>query len=135
MKESYDIPNNLQYTSKHEWVKVIDGGNAIVGITDYAQKMLKEVVYVELPPIGKKATKGESCVTAESVKSVSDIYSPISGEIFEINEELENEPDLINKEPYEQGWLFKIRINDKKELDELMNSEQYEKHIEALSES
>lgn len=135
MKESYDIPNNLQYTSKHEWVKVIDGGNAIVGITDYAQQMLKEVVYVELPSIGKKATKGESCAIAESVKSVSDIYSPISGEIFEINEELENEPDLINKEPYEQGWLFKIRINDKKELDELMNSEQYEKHIEALSKS
>jgi len=109
MKELYDFPNNLQYTSKHEWVKVIDGGSAIVGITDYAQKMLKEVVYVELPSIGKKATKGESCAIAESVKSVSDIYSPISGEIFEINEELENEPDLINKEPYGQGWLFKIR--------------------------
>jgi glycine cleavage system H protein len=135
MKDSYSIPNNLQYTSKHEWVEIIDGENAIVGITDYAQKLLKEIVYVELPSIGKKATKGESCATVESVKSVSDIYSPITGEIFEINEELENEPELINKEPYEKGWLFKIRIKDKKELDDLMNSEQYEKHIEALSKS
>jgi glycine cleavage system H protein len=135
MKESYDIPNNLQYTSKHEWVKVIDGGNVVVGITDYAQKLLKEIVYVELPSIGNEVAKGESCGTVESVKSVSDIYSPISGEIFEINEELENEPDLINKEPYDQGWLFKIRINDTKELAELMNSEQYEKHIEELSKS
>ncbi len=135
MKESYDIPNNLQYTLKHEWIKVIDGEYVIVGITDYAQKLLREIVYVELPSVGKKASKGESCATVESVKSVSDIYSPISGEIFEINEELENEPDLINKEPYDQGWLFKIRINDKKELDELINSEQYGKHIEELSKS
>jgi glycine cleavage system H protein len=135
MKESYNIPNNLQYTLKHEWIKVIDGEHVIVGITDYAQKLLKEIVYVELPSVGKKASKGESCATVESVKSVSDIYSPISGEIFEINEELENEPDLINKEPYDQGWLFKIIINDKKELDELINSDQYGKHIEELSKS
>jgi glycine cleavage system H protein len=135
VKESYNIPNNLKYTPKHEWVKAIDEKNAIIGITDYAQKLLKEVVYVELPSIGNQVKKGESCATVESVKSVSDVYSPIDGKILEINEVLENEPDLINKDPYDQGWLFKIEINNTKELDELMNSEQYEKHIETLSES
>ena len=134
MKEIYEVPENLRYTSKHEWMKLENEKIAIVGITDYAQKLLKEVVYVELPEEGKKVVKDESCATVESVKSVSDIFSPISGEISEINKVLENEPELINNSPYEQGWLYRLRIDNKKELDELMDSDQYKKYIDKLSE-
>lgn len=134
MKMDFDIPKKLHYTSKHEWVDIIDEKNCNVGITDYAQQMMKEIVFVELPDIGKKIIKMESVATVESVKSVSEIFAPLSGEVTEVNKELESQPELINKDPYGQGWIFKIKIDDKKEIDGLMDSEKYKEHIDKLSE-
>ena len=135
MKGAYEIPKDLVYTSEHEWIKVVDEKTAIVGITDYAQDMMKEIVFVELPKLGKKAGPMENIAAVESVKSVSDIFSPLGGEIFEINKELESEPELINNDPYGRGWIFKLRINNKKELEGLMSPEKYKERIDKLSES
>ncbi len=104
----YVIPKNLLYTKTDEWVR-IDGNIVTFGITDYAQKKLKYVVNVELPNVGSQARKGEALVTLESVKSVADAYSPVDGEVIEVNEDLYDSPDLINKDPYGKGWLVKIR--------------------------
>jgi len=104
----YVIPKNLRYTKTDEWVR-IEGNTVTFGITDYAQKKLKYVVNVELPDVGSQAKKGEALVTLESVKSVADAYSPVDGEVIEVNEELYDSPDLINKDPYGRGWLVKIR--------------------------
>lgn len=134
MKMDFNIPRKLRYTSKHEWVEIIDEKNCNVGITDYAQQMMKEIVFVELPDTGKKVRKMESVATVESVKSVSEIFAPLSGEVTEVNKELESQPELINKDPYGQGWIFKIKIDDKKEIDGLMDSEKYKEHIDKLSE-
>ena len=135
MKETYQIPKDLLYTSKHEWVKVIDEKTAIVGITDYAQDMMKEIVFVELPELGKKVSQMESVAAVESVKSVSDVFSPLGGEILEINKELESEPEVVNNDPYGRGWIFKLRIGNMKEVEELMSPEKYKEHIDKLSES
>ena len=121
-------PKELRYTETHEWIKV-EKGKGTVGITDYAQEQLRDVVFVELPPIGRVVSKGEAVAVVESVKSVSDIYAPVSGEVIEVNKELENKPELINKEPYGKGWIFKIKIKDLKELDSLLSAEGYEKSI------
>ena len=134
MKMDFNIPKKLRYTSKHEWIEIIDEKNCNVGITDYAQQMMKEIVFVELPDKGKKVKKMESIATVESVKSVSEIFTPLSGEVIDVNKELESEPELINKDPYGQGWIFKIKIDDKKEIDELLDSEKYKEHIDRLSE-
>lgn len=134
MSMEFDIPKKLRYTSKHEWIEIIDEKNCNVGITDYAQQMMKEIVFVELPDIGKKVKKMESIATVESVKSVSEIFAPLSGEVIDVNKELESGPESINKDPYGQGWIFKIKIDDKKEIDELMDSEKYKEHIDKLSE-
>ncbi|MCK4648178.1 glycine cleavage system protein GcvH [bacterium] len=124
------IPKELKYVKTHEWIKV-EGEMGTIGITDYAQKQLTDVVFVELPPIGKVVSKGEAVAVVESVKSVSDIYAPVSGEITEVNKDLENKPGLINKEPYGKGWIFKLKIKNPKELDFLLNAEEYEKSIKA----
>jgi len=134
MKMDFNIPKKLRYTSKHEWIEIFDEKNCNVGITDYAQQMMKEIVFVELPDKGKKVKKMESIATVESVKSVSEIFTPLSGEVIDVNKELESEPELINKDPYGQGWIFKIKIDDKKEIDELLDSEKYKEHIDRLSE-
>ena len=134
MKIDFDIPKKLHYTSKHEWIEIVDEKNCNVGITDYAQQMMKEIVFVELPEIGKKVKKMESIATVESVKSVSEIFAPLSGEVIEVNKELENEPELINKDPYGQGWIFRLKIDDNEEIDELMDSKKYKEHIDKLSE-
>lgn len=134
MKMDFDLPKKLHYTSKHEWIDTVDEKNCNVGITDYAQQMMKEIVFVELPDIGKKVKKMESIATVESVKSVSEIFAPLSGEVTEVNKKLESEPELINKDPYSQGWIFKIKIDDKKEIEELMDSEKYKEHVDKLSE-
>ncbi len=122
---------DYKFSEDHEWVK-LEGNIATIGITDYAQKELGDVVFVELPTIGDSFAKGDNCANIESVKAVSDIYCPVSGEIVEVNEELDSAPELINQEPYEKGWIFKIKINDKNELDSLKNHEEYEEYLKGL---
>ncbi|MDP6600122.1 MAG: glycine cleavage system protein GcvH [Candidatus Woesearchaeota archaeon] len=117
---------DLKYTKEHEWIKV-ENDIGTVGITDFAQDALTDVVFVELPKIGKKVEKFKTAATIESVKSVSDIFAPVSGEIAEVNQQLAEHPEFVNKEPYGNGWIFKIKITDKNELDNLMSSEEYEK--------
>lgn len=122
------IPKELKYTKEHEWIKV-ENGSGTVGITYYAQDQLGDVVFVELPSIGRKVSKMEAVAVVESVKAASDIYTPVSGEIIEVNEELNSSPNLINEDPYGRGWIFKIRFAEPKELDELLSAEEYEKLI------
>ncbi len=105
------VPAELRYTQEHEWV-AIDGGTATIGITDYATQALGDVVYVSLPEVGAAVTAGEPCGEVESTKSVSDLYSPVDGEVVEVNEELDDDPGLINAEPYGLGWMFRVRVAD-----------------------
>ena len=121
-------PNDLKYTKEHQWVK-LDGDTVTVGISDFAQHQLTNIVFVELPAIGKKVEQMKNLCTIESVKSVSDLFSPVSGEVIEVNKELENKPELINKDSYSQGWIAKIKINDKSEIDKLMSAEEYKKFV------
>jgi glycine cleavage system H protein len=120
-----NIPKELKYSESHEWVKV-DGDVAIIGISDHAQSELGDIVFVELPEVGDKAVKDEACGTIEAVKTVSDLNTPVSGEILEVNEALEDEPTLINTDCYEAGWIIKVKLEDASELDDLMNAEAYE---------
>ncbi len=124
-------PQDFYFSKEHEWVKV-EGEKGIVGITDYAQKSLGDIVYVELPPVGKIVKFMETAGTIESVKAASDIFSPVSGEVIEINENLKDSPELINKEPHSGGWLFVVKLFDKTELKKLMNASEYEKYVERL---
>ena len=124
-----DYPKELKYTKEHEWVR-LDGGEATVGISDYAQDALGDIVYVELPKQGDKLEKSKGAAVVESVKSASDVYAPISGEVTEVNGELESNPELVNKSPYGDGWMYKMKVADPKELDELMSNTEYEKLIE-----
>jgi glycine cleavage system H protein len=103
------VPAELQYTQEHEWV-AIDGSTATIGITDYATQALGDVVYVSLPEVGAAVTAGEPCGEVESTKSVSDLYSPVDGEVIEVNTELEDDPSLVNAEPYTAGWMFRVRV-------------------------
>ena len=103
------VPAELQYTQEHEWV-AIDGGTATIGITDYATQQLGDVVYVSLPQVGATVTAGDPCGEVESTKSVSDLYAPLDGEVVEVNEELDDDPGLINAEPYGLGWMFRVRV-------------------------
>lgn len=124
---------DLKFTKDHEWIRV-EGEIAIIGISDYAQKELGDVVYVELPPVGETMEKGDVCSNIESVKAVSDIYCPVTGEIVEANTALEDAPEIVNKDPYGGGWIFKVRMDDSSQLDELMNSDQYEEYLEGILE-
>ena len=123
-----NLPENLKYTDDHEWISVKDDV-AIVGITDFAQSELGDIIFVEFPEIGLSVNKKDTAGTLEAVKTVADIYSPISGEIVEINDNLESNPELINENPYEDGWILKIKINNKEELDSLLSNSDYEKLI------
>ncbi|HDN59775.1 MAG TPA: glycine cleavage system protein GcvH [Candidatus Marinimicrobia bacterium] len=123
-----NVPEDLKYTNDHEWVKV-DGDTAIVGITDYAQSELGDIVYIELPEVGREVSKGDPAATIEAVKTVADVYSPLSGEVIEVNEKLKDATEIVNKDPYGDGWMFKIRIKDKDELNELLTAEDYKKLI------
>lgn len=118
------IPKDLKYSREHEWVRR-EGDLAVIGVTDHAQEQLGEIVYLELPAKGEKLLKEEAFGVVESTKAVSDIYAPITGEIVEVNTELVGMPDRINKDPYEDGWLVKVKIEDKKELDELFTAADY----------
>lgn len=119
-------PKELKYSKEHEWIK-LDGETAIVGITDFAQKQLTDIVFVELPEKGKHATASKPMAVIESVKSVSDIFAPLSGEIVDVNTKLQDNPEIINKDPYGDGWMVKIKLENKEELDSLMGFEEYEK--------
>lgn len=123
-----NIPTELKYTNDHEWVAV-EGDIVTLGITDYAQGELGDVVFVELPEPGTEVGKGESFGTIEAVKAVADLFSPISGEVLEINEALEDAPETVNQDPYKTGWMVKIKITDSSSLDELMDSAAYATHI------
>jgi len=130
--EGYDIPEELYYSKEHEWV-LVKKDHAIVGITDYAQKALHEIVYVELPTVGSKLKQMQSIGTVESVKAVSEIFTPITGEIIEVNEKLTESPELLNKDPYNNGWIMKVRpTNLKKDLEKLMKAQQYAEFTKKL---
>ena len=124
-----EVRDNLLYTESHEWVLKKDGVVRI-GITDYAQEHLTDVVYVELPKVGDKFSKGDEIATVESVKSVSEIYAPVSGEVVEVNGKLDDEPELINNSPYDDGWLAEIRMDDESELEKLLTPSDYEKKLD-----
>jgi glycine cleavage system H protein len=127
------FPKKLKYTREHEWVQ-IEGNQATVGITDYAQHELGEVVYVELPKVGDTVTKDEPFGVVESVKAASDIYAPLSGDVTEVNEELTETPELINDDPYGDAWLIRIEMSDPSEVDSLMSAEEYKRYIEEEAE-
>ena len=118
------FPDNLKYTKDHEWIKV-DGDEAYVGITDFAQTELGDIVYIEVDAVGETLEKEETFGTIEAVKTVSDLLMPVSGEVLEFNEELESSPDIINKDPYGEGWLIKIKLTNKEELEELLPADKY----------
>ena len=120
-----NIPDHLHYTPDHEWVK-IEGDLATVGITDHAQEELSDVVYVELPSVGQAVGSGDEVGTVESVKAASPIDAPLGGEVVEINTELEGDPSVINSSPYEEGWIFKVRLQDSGDLDDLLDVAGYE---------
>ena len=122
------VPETLRYTKDHEWAK-LEGKRARIGITDYAQTELTDVVYVELPPIGKVVKQGEPLGTVESVKAVSEIFAPVSGKVVEVNKTLEDKPELVNKDPYGEGWMVVIEASESTRADSLMDAAAYRKHI------
>ncbi|HKK55274.1 glycine cleavage system protein GcvH [Marinobacter sp.] len=124
-----ETPPDLKYIETHQWVRAADDGTATVGITDFAQDQLGDVVYVELPEVGSTVIGGEEAGVAESVKSASDVFSPVTGEVIEVNEALEDEPELVNEDPYGDGWLFKVSTRDQGELEGLMDAAAYASHI------
>lgn len=123
------VDRRCRYTKTHEWIRV-EGDKACVGITDYAQQQLSDIVYVEMPEVGDSFEKGEAFGVVESVKAASDFYMPVAGEIVELNEELEDSPDLVNRDPYGDGWFVKFVIEDPDELDTLMDADAYQRFAE-----
>ncbi|HET6564061.1 MAG TPA: glycine cleavage system protein GcvH [Xanthomonadales bacterium] len=125
-----DIPSDLRYRDTHEWVRLEDDGSVVVGITDHAQAALGDIVFVELPEPGLSYAQGDACAVVESVKAASDIYSPISGEIIEFNPALEDDPSLVNSDPYGDGWLFSMVPSEVEEIDDLLDKKEYLETIE-----
>ena len=123
-----NIPSDLKYAKSHEWARVA-GDIATIGITDHAQHELTDVVFVELPDIGRTVKAGDSCAVVESVKTASDIYSPVSGEVTEVNKSVVEDPSLVNRDPYGGGWFYKIRLSNPAELDALLGPQQYAAQI------
>ena len=129
-----EFPGNLKYASSHEWAMLEDDGTVTVGISDHAQEALGDVVYVEMPELGQEVTAGGEAGVIESVKAASDIYAPVSGEIIEINDELEDAPEKVNESPFGEGWFFKIKPNDTTELSQLLDAAAYEEVCESTGE-
>jgi glycine cleavage system H protein len=125
-----NIPKELRYTATHEWVRPEGDGVFTVGITEHAQDLLGDMVFVELPDVGDDVSTGDDIVVAESVKAASDVYAPISGEIIAINEELEDSPELVNSDAFGDGWMFKIKAEDPSEVEALLDAEGYESSID-----
>ena len=124
-------PQDLRYTKEHEWVR-LEGDVAVVGITAYAQEQLGDIVYVDLPEAGKGLKQMESFGAVDSVKTASDLYAPVSGDVLEVNETLKASPELVNQEPYGAGWMLKLKASDRKELDSLMDAAAYEQYLATL---
>lgn len=127
---SSTIPAELKYTSSHEWVMAEGNGIYSIGITEHAQELLGDMVFIDLPEVGSEVALGDDCAVAESVKAASDIYAPITGEIVAVNEALESEPELVNSAPYAEGWLFRIKAADESELDALLDADGYQALLE-----
>lgn len=125
-----NIPDDLRYSETHTWCEQTEGGLLRIGITDYAQTELGDIVYVELPEIERIFNAGDECAVVESVKSASDVYCPVTGEVVEVNHNLEDEPEKINEDPYNDGWLFILRPENEGEVDELMDADEYKEMIE-----
>ncbi|OOF24269.1 glycine cleavage system protein H [Salinivibrio sp. IB574] len=124
-----DIPSELKFTSTHEWVRPEGDGLFTIGISDHAQALLGDMVFIDLPDEGDSFDAGDDCAVAESVKAASDIYAPISGEVVAVNEELDGSPELVNSDPYGDGWLFQIRATDESEIDDLLDAQSYEETL------
>ncbi|AYX89296.1 glycine cleavage system protein GcvH [Staphylococcus cohnii] len=122
------VPSELKYSKEHEWVK-IDGNTVTIGITEYAQSELGDIVFVELPETDDDIDEGESFGSVESVKTVSELYAPVSGKVVETNDELEDSPEFVNESPYEKAWMVKVELSDESQLDELMSADQYSEMI------
>ena len=123
-----NLPENLLYTKDHEWIRV-EGGIGVIGITDYAQGELGDIVFIEVPPIGRKVDAGQVFGTVEAVKAVSDLYSPVTGEIVDVNKEIQDSPELVNKEPYERGWMIKVKLENEAEVAGLLDTASYKNLI------
>ena len=123
------VLEGLKYSKEHEWVRVLEGNKVSVGITDFAQDELGDIVFVNLPAVGQEIKVGETLASLESVKSASDVYSPVSGKVVEVNEKLKNSPELINDDPYGEGWIAVIELSDVSVLDTLMSAEEYKQFI------
>lgn len=123
-----NFPKDLKYTKDHEWIKV-NGDEAIVGITDFAQKELGDIVYVEIETVGENIAAGEVFGTVEAVKTVSDLFMPVSGEIIELNAKLEDEPELVNSDPYGEGWMIKLKITNSEEINNTLSADEYESSV------
>lgn len=119
-----NFPSDLKYTREHEWLRM-EGGNAVVGITEFATSELGDIVFIEIETLGEKLAQGDTFGTVEAVKTVSDLFMPVGGEIVEVNPALQNTPELVNKDPYGEGWLIKIKISNPSEVEGLMNSSDY----------
>jgi glycine cleavage system H protein len=125
-----DIPSDLLYRESHEWVRSDEDGTVTIGISDHAQAQLGDMVFIELPEPGMSYEQGDACAVVESVKAASDVYAPLSGEIIETNSALEDSPELVNTDPYGDGWLFRMQIEDKSELNGLLDAEAYAEQLE-----
>jgi glycine cleavage system H protein len=125
-----NIPSELKYATSHEWVRLEGNGVVTVGITEHAQELLGDMVFVELPDVDDEINTGDDVAVAESVKAASDIYAPISGKVIEVNEELEDSPELVNSDAFGEGWLFKVQLDDEAELDALLDAEGYANSID-----
>ncbi len=125
-----DFPDDLKYAKSHEWVKIEEDGTALVGITDHAQAQMGDLVFVELPEIGQELSIGDECAVVESVKAASDVYSPLTGEVEDVNDTLDKTPGFVNNDPYGSGWLFRVRIDDESQLDDLLDAEAYAEVVE-----
>ncbi|NHV10143.1 glycine cleavage system protein GcvH [Cronobacter turicensis] len=125
-----NVPNELKYSKEHEWLRKEADGTYTVGITEHAQELLGDMVFVDLPDVGTTVNAGDDCAVAESVKAASDIYAPVSGEIVAVNDALSDSPELVNSEPYGQGWIFKIKASDDAEVAALLNASAYEALLE-----
>ena len=123
-----NFPTNVKYTNEHEWIR-LEGEEAYVGITDYAQSELGEIVYVDVTTVGETVGKEETFGTIEAVKTVSDLFMPVGGEVIEVNAELEEQPELVNQDPYGKGWIIKVNISDPAEMDSLLSAAEYEQLI------
>ncbi|MDA1274730.1 MAG: glycine cleavage system protein GcvH [Verrucomicrobia bacterium] len=125
-----NVPSDLKYAKSHEWVRA-EGNHGTIGISDHAQQELTDLVFVELPSVGRSVKAGEACAVVESVKTASDIYSPVSGKVVEVNRALADHAELVNSEPYDAGWLFKVELSDSGELNQLLDASEYSSQVNA----